>query len=433
MDNYEIERIRRKINCLFDRGLLDGKYIILFGASAASKEVKTCLQERGIRPHAIIDNDVRKAGKECLGLTVQKPETLLCPFIDSAVILLCSAGFYREMTLQLNTLGYRNNKHIFCLNFKSDESLPVFFYNAARMLRGLLAYRRMIRKYPEKHTLFIAPYTGTGDIYLVGLFLQEYLKRNSIAQYTFIVVSGACRKVAEMFGIQNIEVVSRLVVDDIINCDRALRAGWPLVILNDSWAAEYTNLLQWVRGYKGLSFDKMFRYFVFGFDNDVAYQLPPPTDHKEEIKALFRKHGLIEGRTVVLSPYSNTLFELPDDAWKVLVDYCIQLGYTVCTNCAGVGETPVDGTAAVFFPLGQAVEFLNIAGYFIGVRSGLCDIISSSACKKIILYEKDGFFYKCSPYDYFSLRKMGLCDDLMEFEYRSDMKDEVLNAILKVF
>jgi hypothetical protein len=433
MDNYEIMRIKRKINRLINRRLLDGKYIVLFGASAASKEVKTCLRERGINPHAVIDNDERKVGKECLGLTIQKPEALLSPFNDSVAILLCSAGFYREMTLQLNVLGYRNNKHIFCLNFKTDESLPIFFYNIARMSRGWFAYRRLIQKSSGGQILFIAPYTGTGDIYLVGLFFQEYLKRNNITQYTFIVVSGACRKVAEMFGIQNIKVVSRLLVDDIINCDRALRAGWPLVILNDSWAAEYTNLLQWIRGYKDLSFDKMFRYFVFGFNDDVAYQLPPPASSKTDIETLFRKHGLAEGRTVVLSPYSNTLFELPDDVWKTVVDYCKQRGYTVCTNCAGAGETPIEGTAAVFFPLGQAIEFLNAAGYFIGVRSGLCDIISSSSCKKIILYEKDGFFYKCSPYDYFSLRKMNLCDDAVELEYGSDRKDKVLDEILKMF
>lgn len=433
MDNYEIMQIRRKISRLVARRMLEGKRIILFGASSATKEIKNCLLEKGFHPHGIVDNDVRKIGRECLGLKVQKPEDLLCPFNSSNIILLYSTGFYREITLQLDMLGYRTNKQVFCLNFRNNESLPVLFYYCARMARGYLAYRRLIRNRPKGHVLFVAPYTGTGDIYLVGLFLWEYLKRNNVSSYSFIVVNGACRKVAEMFGILNIDVVPRLLVDDIINCDRALRAGWPLVILNDSWAAEYTNLLQWIRGYKGLSFEKMFRYFVFGFDDAIMYQLPPLTDHKQDVDMLFQKHGLVKGRTVVLSPYSNTLFELPDDVWKEIVDHCKGLGYTVCTNCAGSGETPVDGTAAVFFPLGQAIEFLNTAGYFIGVRSGLCDIISSSACKKVILYEKDGFFYKCSPFDYFNLKKMGLCNDAVELEYRSDIKDEVLDTILGMF
>jgi len=432
VDNRERKQLRKGINRLIDRHRLDQKYIVLFGASIASKEVKTCLAERGIVPDAVIDNDDRRVGRECLGLIVQKPEAVLQPFKANAAILICSGGFYREMTFQLTKLGYKKNRHIFCLNFQNNESLPIFIFHLIRLFIGWLAYKKLVRKYSAEHTVFLAPYTGTGDIYLAGLFFQKYLKEHNISQYVFVVVSGACRKVAAMFGIKNIEVVPHLVTDDIINCNRALRADWPIVILNDSWAADYTNLLQWLRGYKGLSFDKMFRYFVFGFDDTAAYQLPLPAPCTAEVEALFKKHGLIKGRTVVLSPYSNTLFELPDEVWKRIADHCRERGYTVCTNCAGAGsgEPPVRGTAAVFFPLGQAIEFLNTAGYFVGVRSGLCDIISSSTCKKVILYEKDGFFYKCSPFDYFSLKKMGLCADALELEYRSDWKEQVLDKIL---
>jgi hypothetical protein len=68
---------------------------------------------------------------------------------------------------------------------------------------------------------------------------------------------------------------------------------------------------------------------------------------------------------------------------------------------------------------------------FIGVRSGLCDIISSAKCTKIILYEKEGLFYKSSQYDYFSLAKMGLCDDAIEIEYSDELKDECLEKIFE--
>jgi hypothetical protein len=81
-------------------------------------------------------------------------------------------------------------------------------------------------------------------------------------------------------------------------------------------------------------------------------------------------------------------------------------------------------------PLTQAEAFLNAAGFFVGVRSGLCDIISASSCKKIIIYEKDGFFYKCSPYEYFSLQRMGLCGGALELEYRKDLGEDVLRRVL---
>lgn len=433
MDNQEIVQMNKQIKCLIRCKRLEGKYIVLFGASPASKEIKKCLMEEGICPDAIVDNDSRKIGRECMGLIIQKPEALLSPFRDSVVILLSSVGFSNEKILQLTELGYSNHKHIFCFNLKNDESIPVLAYHTVRMFRGLFCHRRLVSKYSDQHVLFLAPYTGTGDIYLVGLFFHEYVKRNHISNYIFVVVSGACRQVANMFDIKNIEIISQLEVDDIINCDRVLRTKWPILVLNDSWVAEYTNSLQWIRGYNDLSFDKMFRYFVFDFDDHISYQLPTPRDCSIEVKALFEKYDLKETRTVVLSPYSNTLFELPDEVWHEIVKYCKEQGYTVCTNCAGAGEQAVEGTVGVFFPIGQAIEFMNKAGFFIGVRSGLCDIISSSHCKKIILYEKDGFFYKSSSYEYFSLRKMEFCSDVIELEYRSDLKIEFMDQIRSVF
>jgi hypothetical protein len=262
----------------------------------------------------------------------------------------------------------------------------------------------------------------------VGLFLNEYIRRNGITDYVFVVVSGACRRVAQMFGIKNIVVVGPRRADAIFRANYAFRAGWPVVVLNDGWGAEPT---QWIRGYKGLSFERMFRYFVFGFDDSVRYELPPVRDNSAEIDAIFAEHNLIKGATVVLSPYSNTLFELPEAFWLRIAAYCQSAGYSVCTNCAGASEKPVAGTQAVFFPLDKAVDFMNAAGYFVGIRSGLCDVISTSACKKILLYEKDSFFYKCSPYAYFSLNGMGLCADALELEYRADIKEQVLKQIFR--
>lgn len=420
MDNYAKAILKRKTNRIIDRKGLSNKKIVLFGASVASKEVKTCLLERGITIDAIIDNDSRKIGKGCMGLTVQIPEDVLTPFDNETAILVISGGFYREIVLQLSQMGYKKNKHIFILNFKTNESLPVMAYMGARVIRGKYTYRRLTKGLPRDSILFIAPYTGMGDIYLAGLYFNEYIRRNDISEYVFAVVNGACKKVAEIFNIKNIVVVKPQIIDDVINYKNFIRSELPVVVLNDGWGGDP---LQWIRGYKNLSFDKMFRNFVFGFDDDVEYELPPRKEHEDEIDALFLKHGLKKGKTVVLSPYSNTLFELPDKFWQTIAEQYKQLGYSVCTNCSGAAEKPVEGTQAVFFQLGQAIDFMNAAGYFIGVRSGLCDIISSSSCKKIILYEKDGFFYKCSPFEYFSLKKMGLCNDAIEIEYQPGIEN----------
>lgn len=429
MDNDSKAKLRKKISRLASRNVLDGKRIVIFGAAAASKEIKTCLLELGYIPSAVIDNDPRKIGKQCMALTVQKPEDTLLPFDDNAAILLCSGGFYREITYQLTQLGYQEDRHIYILNFKSDESLISFTRATAFILQGIILYKRLMRRVSPNTMIFVAPYTGTGDIYLAGLFLTEYVRRNNIENYIFVVVSGACKKVAEMFEIRNIRVIKPQIADTLTYLEKSLKVNRNIKVLNDGWRDDQK---QWLRGYKDLSFDKVFRYFVFGFDDDVPYELPPRKDCSAEIEALCDKHNLVKGKTVILSPYSNTLFELPNEFWETIAEHCSSLGYSVCTNCAGKSELPVKGTEAVFFPLKIAIDFADAAGYFIGIRSGLCDVISSSSCKKIILYEKEGFFYKSSPYEYFSLNKMGLCNDAIEMEYRFDLKQDVMDVILRL-
>lgn len=426
MDNYTQRCIKRRINRLDRRGLLNGKRIVLFGASISSKYIKTCLLELGYKPSSIIDNDSRKIGNLCMNFVVDKPEEVLLPFDGETAILLYSPGFYREITRQLEQYGYKSRKSIHVLNLKVNDSLKIFAYFTLLRLRGIRWYNKLMRGTDANTKLFIAPYTGTGDIYLAGLFFNEYLRRNNITDYVFVVVTGACKKVAEMFNINNIRVVTPQISDDIINLEKALKIKLNIIVLNDGWGADAR---QWIRGYKELNFEKVFRYFVFGFDDNVAFELPPHQDNSAAVDALFEKYSLLKEKTVVLSPYSNTLFELPDDFWEEIAAHFTERGYTVCTNCAAASERPVKGTREVFFPFGIAVDFLNAAGCFIGIRSGLCDIISSSICRKVIIYEKDGLFYRCSPYEYFSLEKMGLCSDAVELEYREDLREEIVTRI----
>ncbi|MCL2284584.1 MAG: hypothetical protein FWC26_14820 [Fibromonadales bacterium] len=428
MYNYKA-RIQKRVSKLVKYGKFANKRIVLFGASVFSKDILTCLQEFGYSANAIVDNDSRKIGTYCLDMIVQKPEDVLIPFDDNIAILFYSVYFYREITVQLKRMGYKDRHHIFVMNLKTDDSLLIFAYMTVAKIRGWYWRKKITKGHSQNCKVFIAPYTGTGDIYLAGLFFNEYVRINNITDYVFAVISNACKKIADMFCIKNVVLIPHQISDDIISLEHATDKNLNIITLNDGWL---NDPLQWLRGYKGLNFEKMFRYFVFGFDDSVPHELPPQKDYNKEINALFEKYSLIKGKTVVLSPYSNTLFDLPSDVLQIIVAYCKEHGFTVCTNCAGT-EKPVENTIAVFFPLNQAIAFMEAAGYFIGVRSGLCDVISSAKCKKVVLYEKNGLFYKSSQYEYFSLARMGLCNDAVELEYSDNEHEKVIKQILKVF
>ena len=177
-------------------------------------------------------------------------------------------------------------------------------------------------------------------------------------------------------------------------------------------------------------FTQLFRDFVFELPSDAKPQHPVLKDMDNLLQKLFEKNGLTKGKTVVLAPFSNTLLDLPQDFWSDITKSLLEKGYSVCTNCGSDTELPIEGTTKIFVPLDQAPQFVNYAGYFVGVRSGFCDIISGSTAKKVILYYKKNRFYHASAYEYFNLKGMELCGDALELEFCMDELCEIKKEIL---
>ncbi len=414
------------------RRALRGKKAVLFGASLVAAQVKDELEENGVTVHAVIDNDPDKVGRRYQGLFVQRPEDVLAPYSDEYVVILVAFSPAREMLHQLETLGYLKGRQAFVITpVRLDESLRSFGWFVLRALRGYMTYRKLTRGRRES-TLLIMPYPGTGDIYLVELFLQSFVEQQGIRDYTLAVGSNRCAQVARMMGEARLVVADEKALHAVIAYSRFVRAtGKSVVVLNEGWAPEPT---EWLRGYRGLNFEEMFRHIVFEFEDEVEPQVPASSATNPAVLDLFDEQGLEAGRTVVLAPYANTLFDVPDPAfWTRVAERCIERGLTVCTNC-GPKEEPIPGTKAARFPFALAADFLETAGYFVGVRSGFCDIVSGTAIRKVVLYDEDGRFYKGSAYEYFSLNAMGLGRNVCELEFRDgdgdDFVDEVIEGLL---
>jgi hypothetical protein len=405
-----------------------GRKAVLFGASVLAAQVKYELERHGVTVDAVIDNDPDKIGRNYQGLTVQSPEAVLVPHRDEYVVIVVAFGAAKEMLYQLESLGYRKRRQVFILSpEKLDDSLTSFLRGISKLARGAASYRRLIGRHRES-TLFIAPYAGTGDIYLICLYLGSFVEREGIPSYTLAVASNACAQVARMMGETEVTVADERTLNAMIAYGRVTRAAAnSIVVLNDGWAAAPT---EWLRGFKGLDFEKMFRHAVFGFADGVAPRVPDPSATNHEVLKLFDQQGLVPGQTVVLSPYANTLFHIPDQAfWVAVADRCSARGLTVCTNCAPT-EQPIPGTIAARFPLLLAADFVETAGYFVGVRSGFCDVVSATRTSKVVLYDKDGRFYKGSFQEYFSLAAMGLGRNLLEVEYGPGDQDNLVDEVM---
>lgn len=427
MYDVELLRTEKNIKIFSALGRLKNRDIYLFGVSDNSRQIIQILRGIGYEPKNVIDNDVAKQGSYCSRIKVISFSDIEKPN-DKRKLYIIYSAYWREMLPQLKESGVPA-RGILRLNKKNGSLIR----SLLRSYRGKAYYDALKKKYGDV-TIFLCPYTGTGDIYLIGTFWEEYLNKNNINDYVFVVISNACKKVADLFGIKNIEVVRKKeYASYLIDYHLYDPENGNLKILNDCWAQVHTNQVEWFRGYKGLYFTDLFRKFVFGLSEDVKPKHPTFKRETEKIKAIFDKFGLITKKTVILSPYSNTLSDLPTDFWKCLVEVLKDKGYIVATNCGGNTEPAIEGTIGVFFPLNIAPQIIDEAGAFIGVRSGFCDVISGTKAKKIILYDKGNRFYMGSAFDYFNLKGMELCDDAVEIQYEHNCTEKIIKQISESF
>ena len=425
MFDYELEQVKRKLDKLFRRGVLRHRNIYLFGVSDNTRKIAQVLRTYKLEPANILDNDKAKQHSFCSRIKVIPIEEV--KEIQNEQNLFISYSLYwREMSKQLREKGVKKEN---ILMLYQGETLRMNLYHA---WFGKRVYDNLIGKYGDI-PIFLCPYTGTGDIYLIGTFWKQYIKKNSIKDYVFLVISKACEKTAQLFDINHIEVLQNKIegtylIKYYMLCPEKVN----LKILNDSWAKVHTNPLEWFRGYKGMEFMQLFRKFVFDLPDTARPEHPILEDVGCKWEEIFNEHGLEIGNTIVLSPYSNTLADLPDVFWSGLAEELKKEGYKVCTNSGGDMEPPVSGTDSVFLPLNIAPQWIEKAGYFIGVRSGFCDIISGTKSKKVILYGRQDRFFNGSAFEYFNLKDMGLCDDAVEIQFESSGQDlcmEVIRAL----
>lgn len=425
MFDYQLVRVEKKIDKLFRQGVFRDRKIYLFGVSENSRQIIQILRTYQIEPANVMDNDRAKQGSYCSRVRVVPIDGVEDLTNGRNLYIVCSL-YWREMAVQLQDRGIRKENIILLYHV---ESLLEHYRHA---VSGKRIYDELLSKY-GKVPMFVCPYTGTGDIYLIGTFWRQYLERNHIEDYVFLVITKACEKVTRLFGIKNVVVFKKkmecaCLIQYHMLCPQKVN----ITLLNDSWYQIHTNPLEWFRGYKGLEFTELFRRFVFELPDGTKPEHPRFPNVDSKLDAIFQEKHLQAGNTVVLSPFSNTLADLPNGFWVGVAKRLQQQGFTVCTNSGGEAEPAVEGTEAVFCSLEIAPQFVERAGYFVGVRSGFCDIVSGSKAKKVILYDARNRFFNSSAYEYFSLRTMGLCKDAIEIQFEQadeQLQDEVVSRL----
>lgn len=395
--------------------------LVLFGVTQTAKCAAEKLRDYDVS--AFWDNSEQLAGTTVEGIPVEKPR----PQIENVKILVASRR-YQEICGQLHALGYELGKQVFviyslCLDTGlTGEALRSLVDD--HILEGKRIYEEIRSKYPDE-TIFVRPWQGTGDIYLLGAYMDEMLENYRTNKYVLTVPTTSIKKTIELFGVNTIIYKSEDAFK-LLQFGRLMgfeKLG--MVSLNDN--LDQRDLVK-IRGYKGLDSHTLFQKLVFRCkERKTKFHF-----YQENSDEIFIRYGLPKGRTVLLSPYAVTIDEIPMERWEQIAEKLIQKGAIVCTNVGSEQEVPIKGTRGLFIPYKQIVDFIEKAGSFIGLRNGLCDIISSSHARLAVIYpkhkpHKNSFYYRC-----YGLKNLGLrYENLLELEYDENLTDGQIDEIVE--
>lgn len=449
MDIELLKEMHQKIDKYEKEGLFFGKYIVVFGSNEPAERIVDYLDIKNIQVAALADNNKKKDGTKLKGIPISLPDKLLYPKRADAVILIASR-YYPEMLVQLEDMGYKEGREVFKVAEYSpysnkDVTEQEFNKRAAIVKKGEQVYQRICREYPEIKKVFICPLGELGATYVGISFIKQYMEKNFLPAdskntsinpaFVIVMVNKPCSHIAYMFGYENQvfmvkkdemqELMQYAVFTDMDN--------GKILVLNHRFP--YTCRAGEIGNYKGIHFVDQYRYSVFELDEGCMPGMPlvhrGNKDSQDYVQELFKKNNLPEGNTVILLPYANTAPVIAVKFWEALTKGLKEKGFTVCTNSSGIHEPVISGSQKIFFDLRYGLEVVEKAGSIIGLRSGLCDVLSTAEAKKIILYP-DRIYGPDSFMNFYSLSRTGLSNDTIEIlidENDNKFVETVLNVL----
>lgn len=286
-------------------------------------------------------------------------------------------------------------------------------------------YIKNIHKKYGEHTTVLFMRGATGDVYIQFMTMNNWLRENNIKSYVIVSDSLSIDSVSKLFPHVDYVAIRGYIADSIEKAYMLLGADYLKLKVLLPWTYSlYFNRCR-VRMTEKFNFIDSYKWYVYGLKNQMEFQKPKfDSISNSELK----KYGIIKGRTIIISPEANSVTLLSVKFWNNLIDIFTKKGFRVLVN---VKETKKYHANTIFFEYKKGVSLLENAGYFIGIRSGLCDIMSTAKCKKVIIYPKESKVINYSEHrseiSFSGLRTMELVDD--NDEYLVELETKLIRNI----
>lgn len=170
---YALDIFKKNMNEIIAKYSDTGRKIVMFGTSIIAEIIVEYLNNTPLDVSFIVDNDVKRQGKEVYGKIVYSPEKLKDNYNDNYLIFIASS-YQDEMISQIESYGYMMNKHIIKVidlpELMSDYSYvdrsKMTALNATQIRKVLLGILDNLDKCCEKHGLryYLSSGTALGAI-----------------------------------------------------------------------------------------------------------------------------------------------------------------------------------------------------------------------------------------------------------------------------
>lgn len=370
-----IDKINKSVDLL-------NKRIFLFGYCNATLELIDLLESRSINVTAILDNSEAKQGQEYKQVIVVYPSQISELAGNNAKensIVLITSRFYASMLKQLRELGYEGPvRKLIDYNTYAEYSLSED--TVARMIdrekHGEDLLNSLSTKYPDCFKTF-CPFNALGDIYFMMSYWDAFAKSRGIDKVVFCVPSRVLVEVIYMFGNYHVAVYEQKELDAMIQAALYTHDENSFIAHQDR---PYVVNLSKALYIKKIPLEQIYCCGVYGLPKDTVATKPKAN------RLIYKDiESIPEGNAIIFSPYAKSVTALSPRVWESAVGYYKSIGYKCYTNVVG-DEKPLQGTESISPSLSELISVVERAGTFIGIRSGLCDVIREAKAKKIALY-----------------------------------------------
>lgn len=419
--------ISKKINLLITKGIID-ENVALFGIDDETQFIVSTLKNAGIKPKALIrlpHNKLSMRTDTYAGIRIYNVDAYYKKFGRENKLLVGKNDWFFWQWWLIDRGFYNGHRAIVGLEIQNTVE-PKRKWFVIKMLKQMNYQDSLVKKYGKDMCFFCYKYNGLGDAYVIYSMLIQLYR----AKFVLIVTNPNIAKVSALFDMNNVEIVLNEEMDDLyklirIEKEMGISNNFHLFTPNPFTPFD---ILHCVYG-PNLTMKNIYEVYL-NKALDSINLLAPNVISNESINRFFIENAINRRNAVILSTSSNSVVTYDYSFWNELVDRLNNKGYKIIHNRAG-NDFTLDGTYDFCVDLKYMPYFVEKTGRFIGVRSGLCDVISGAKAKKIILYPKQEILnFSESFLEAFSFDRMSVDGDFCEISWPYGDYDELVERIL---